>query len=101
MSYQKLVRDKIPAIIKANGGTPKTRVLNDQEYLTELIKKLHEETDEFTADPSLEELADIQEVVLALLASIDENLEALENKRLQKAQERGAFQDKIYLEGVA
>lgn len=40
MSYKKLVRDKIPEIIKQNGEQPIIRTLNDQEYLDELTRKL-------------------------------------------------------------
>jgi predicted house-cleaning noncanonical NTP pyrophosphatase (MazG superfamily) len=64
---KKLVRDKIPDIIRADGKEPITRILDDQEeYLTELVNKLAEELKEFSLDYSLEELADIQEVVQAM-----------------------------------
>lgn len=46
MSYQKLVRDKIPEIIKNNNETPITRILSDEEYKKELEKKLLEEYQE-------------------------------------------------------
>lgn len=97
--YNKLVRDKIPEIIRAKGERPVTRVLDGEAYLRALIKKLDEEVAEFKADLSVEELADIQEVVLALadaIASRDE----LEQTRSKKAQKRGTFKDKILLEGV-
>ena len=95
--YNKLVRDRIPEIIRANGEEPTTRILNNNEYLQELVKKLDEEVAEFKADLSLEELADIQEVVLALADAIASRAK-LEKLRLRKAEERGAFKDKIYLE---
>jgi molecular chaperone GrpE len=41
--YKKLVRDKIPEIIKGNGETPITRTLDTEEYLNELNTKLQEE----------------------------------------------------------
>lgn len=53
--YYKLVRDKIPEIIRANGEVPVTRTLDEEEYLRELIKKLKEETAEFAAETSIEE----------------------------------------------
>lgn len=96
----KLVRDKIPEIIKANGETPVTRILERPEYLEELIKKLQEECDEFREDRSLEELADIQEVILALADAIASR-EELEKAREAKAKERGAFSHRIYLESTA
>jgi predicted house-cleaning noncanonical NTP pyrophosphatase (MazG superfamily) len=98
--YSKLVRDKIPEIIEANGSRPITRILDDKEYLKELIEKVREETAEFEAEPSLEELADIQEVLLALLKTLGSNRKDLEKVRAAKAAERGGFAKKIFLEGV-
>ena len=34
--YKKLVRDKIPEIIKGNNQNPITRILSDEEYKFEL-----------------------------------------------------------------
>jgi predicted house-cleaning noncanonical NTP pyrophosphatase (MazG superfamily) len=95
--YNKLVRDKIPEIIRANGEMPVTRILDDKEYLQELVRKLDEEVAEFKSDMSLEELADIQEVVLALADTIA-NREELEKVRVEKAKARGRFHEKIFLE---
>jgi predicted house-cleaning noncanonical NTP pyrophosphatase (MazG superfamily) len=97
--YNKLVRDRIPEIIRANGETPVTRILGDKEYLSELIRKLDEEVSEFKADLSVEELADIQEVVLALADAIA-NRNELEKIRARKAKTRGALQDKVFLESA-
>jgi predicted house-cleaning noncanonical NTP pyrophosphatase (MazG superfamily) len=63
---KKLIRDKIPEIIKANGEAANIRVLDDKEYLKELIEKLKEEADEFMENPSVEALADIKEVTIAI-----------------------------------
>lgn len=95
----KLVRDKIPDIIRANGEEPLTRILDDDEYLIELTKKLQEECDEFKADLSLEELADIQEVVFALADQIGSRSE-LETVRSDKSIKRGGFTKRIMLEGT-
>jgi predicted house-cleaning noncanonical NTP pyrophosphatase (MazG superfamily) len=98
--YNKLVRDKIPEIIKANGENPKTRVLSTDEYFDELIKKLCEEAEELRAEPGLEELADVQEVVNAILDFLHEDQQALEKMRVDKAGKRGAFKQKLFLESV-
>ena len=66
MEYNKLVRDNIPAIIEVQGETPVTRVLDGEEYLLQLEKKLDEEVAEFHGSGDPEELADILEVVYAL-----------------------------------
>ncbi|MCQ1535566.1 phosphoribosyl-ATP pyrophosphohydrolase [Methanosarcina sp. KYL-1] len=66
--YDKLVRDKIPEIMKTSNRIPECRTLDeDREYLRYLIKKLQEEALEFTEDPCVEELADVMEVIDALL----------------------------------
>jgi predicted house-cleaning noncanonical NTP pyrophosphatase (MazG superfamily) len=98
--HNKLVRDKIPQIVVASGHTPTTHTLDEENYVIELINKLREETAEFAEDLSLEELADVQEVVLALVQAIGETKEALEEVRAQKADERGGFENRIYLECV-
>lgn len=99
--YNKLVRDKIPEIIQAAGEKPITRILDDKEYLHELIKKIAEEQQELanakTTNQQLEELADLYELVLAIAKELG-SVEELELIRVQKAAKRGAFYKKIFLE---
>ncbi len=97
-TYNKLVRDKIPQIIQSKGQTCTTRILDNKEYIQELNKKLLEETNEFLKDQTVEELADMQEVILAILKTKNTTFEQLEEIRKQKAQKRGGFEDKIFLE---
>lgn len=96
--YNKLVRDKIPEIMINNGAKPVTRILNDEEYLTELNKKLQEEVNEYLTDGNVEELADIQEVMLAILKVKNVSTENFEEIRKQKVLKKGAFNKKIFLE---
>lgn len=96
--FNKLVRDKIPTIIEANGEQAKTRILNDDEYRAELNKKLLEEVAEYSADNNVEELADIVEVVYGILNSMGISLEEFETIRKAKVDKRGAFQERIFLE---
>jgi predicted house-cleaning noncanonical NTP pyrophosphatase (MazG superfamily) len=100
MGYKKLVRDNIPAIITQNGGRPQARILGDEEYLEELIKKLKEEVEEFAADRSVEELADVKEVMIALREALGIRAGDLEEVRRKKARKNGRFKSRIYLEGV-
>ncbi len=95
--YNKLVRDRIPAIIEANGGSCRTAVLTNEEYLSMLDKKLDEELSEYHADPSLEELADLWEVIRATAVARGYSLEELEAARARKAAERGGFEGRILL----
>jgi predicted house-cleaning noncanonical NTP pyrophosphatase (MazG superfamily) len=97
--YNKLVRDKIPEIIAADGKKFVTRILDEEEHLQELVKKLAEEYEEFKKDISLEELADLQEVILALADQIASR-EELEKVRAHKAKARGGFKNRIYLEST-
>jgi predicted house-cleaning noncanonical NTP pyrophosphatase (MazG superfamily) len=98
--YNKLVRDKIPAIIAADGKKLKTRILSDEEHLQALIKKLSEELAEFEEALSVEELADLQEIVHALAGAIGSDKNELEKVRAKKAEKRGGFSEKIFLEAA-
>ena len=95
--YNKLVRDNIPEIMINNGAKPVTRILSNEEYLLELNKKLLEEVKEYTENNCVEELADIQEVILAIANTQKFQLDKVRN---QKKKERGAFEKKLYLTSV-
>jgi predicted house-cleaning noncanonical NTP pyrophosphatase (MazG superfamily) len=99
-SYKKLVRDRVPEIIRKNGGEPVTRVLDEKEYLDELIKKLKEEVAEFEADRNIEELADIKEVTIAISEALGILAGELEDVRRKKANTNGRFKQHIFLESV-
>lgn len=98
--YNKLVRDKIPEIIEADGKTCKTRILSNDEYVAALESKLNEEVAEYQADKNLEEMADVLEVLQAICAARGYSVAELEALRKKKADERGGFAEKIFLESV-
>ena len=98
--HNKLVRDKIPDIIENAGKTPVTHILSDDEYLSELDRKLNEECAEYQADKSIEELADMLEVMYAIAEARGWSVSELEAVRKSKAEKRGGFKKKIYLEYV-
>lgn len=95
--YDKLVRDKIPQIIEANGSRCLRRVLEPEEYLVRVDAKLDEELAEYHAEPCLEELADLLEVVYAAAEARGYGRQALEEARAEKEEKRGAFRDRILL----
>ena len=95
--YNKLVRDRIPEIIKSEGRIVKIKILNDEEYRCELNKKLQEEVNEYIEDNNIEELADIVEVIYGILNSMDVSIEEFEKVRKDKEEKRGAFKEKIFL----
>ncbi|MGN1269331.1 MAG: phosphoribosyl-ATP pyrophosphohydrolase [Clostridia bacterium] len=97
-TYNKLVRDKIPDIIRAEGKLVKTKTLNEEDYRNELNKKLQEEVKEYLEDNNVEELADIVEVIYGILNSMNISLENFETIRKEKEQKRGAFKEKIFLQ---
>ena len=97
MEFNKLVRDRIPAIIEAGGERPVTRILNDEEYLRCLEQKLDEETAEYHEGKNLEELADILEVVYALAEAGGHSREELLTVYEKKHEARGGFADRVFL----
>jgi len=97
ITYNKLVRDRIPEIIESSGKTCKTKVLDDAEYLRMLDAKLDEELAEFHKDQNIEELADLLEVIYATTIARGYSVEELEQVREQKAEKRGTFRRKILL----
>ena len=99
--YNKLVRDKIPEIIEKNNEMCKIRILEDKEYLAELNKKLQEEVQEYLQSGDVEELADIEEVLRAILDVKGCNYEHFEALRQAKVDKRGAFKEKIFLESTS
>lgn len=96
-SYNKLVRDKIPEMLDAKNISYEKRIASQEEYKTELIKKLSEEVVEFTEAGDIEELADVMEVVLALRNLAE--YEDVETIRQNKFDERGGFEERIILKG--
>lgn len=96
--YNKLVRDNIPEIMINNGARPVTKILEDKEYYEELKKKLLEETKEFLESDEIEEIADIEEVILAILKCKNTSFEEIEKIRKEKVIKRGSFDKKIFLE---
>ena len=99
--YNKLVRDKIPEIIAGdNGKSCVTRIMEDDEYLETLNKKMQEELKEYLESGDVEELADLEEVLRAILDVKNVSYEEFENIRNTKVEKRGAFKKKIFLESV-
>ena len=99
--YNKLVRDKLPEIISNDGGSPEFYILDDLEYRKRLRIKLLEEAGEVNASRSLDdltkELADILEVLEAIMKVEDINEVAVKEIKKKRRLERGGFDKKIYL----
>lgn len=95
--YHKLVRDRIPEIIEQSGKTCITSILSAEEYLAMLDEKLSEELAEYQQDKSMEELADLLEVLMATAKARGSSFEEVEAIRQKKAAERGGFEKRILL----
>ena len=96
-AYNKLVRDRIPQIIRGQGKSCTVRTLDEAEYISMLEKKLQEELDEYIQSRSAEELADLLEVMIAVAAASGHDWQYIEQLRVEKRQSRGGFEDRIAL----
>ena len=102
--YNKLVRDKIPEIIKKNGEEPIVRELTDEEYWDSLLKKVIEELDEVRTAPDEEErkkeLADMLELIIAMAKYNGFTLEDIIKTADKKRAKNGGFEERFFLEEV-
>jgi predicted house-cleaning noncanonical NTP pyrophosphatase (MazG superfamily) len=99
--HNKLVRDRIPEIIEKNGKRYTSKILDNQEYLQELRKKVYEELDEYIHSKSqaetIAELVDVLEVIYALAEYHGVTIDEIEEIRKRKVEEKGGFKQKVYL----
>ena len=100
ITYNKLVRDRIPEIIQSSGKKCSTEILSDEEYLKLVDAKLDEELAEYHKDQNIEELADLLEVIHAATIARGYTLEELEQVSAEKATKRGSFERRILLKEV-
>ncbi|MFH1503682.1 MAG: nucleoside triphosphate pyrophosphohydrolase [Candidatus Diapherotrites archaeon] len=100
MKYNKLVRDKIPKVIKESGKRPEIHIADNQEYWEKLKEKLSEEVDEFLKESNEEEISDILEVIDAICKFKKFDKKKIDEIKKQKIEKRGEFKDKIILDEV-
>lgn len=98
--YNKLVRDKIPEIIEAQGVKCKTKKLCTDEYKNALDAKMLEELEEYYQSHTIGELADLLEVIYAAAKARGFTEKDLEKYREEKAAARGRFDQRIMLVSV-
>lgn len=98
MKYHKLVRDGIPDKIRANNEPFKSHVADKAEYWAKLKLKLGEEVAEFNSSETIDELADLMEVMLSILKEREWSVEQLEQVRIQKYKKLGGFNKRIILD---
>ena len=103
-TYNKLIRDKIPEIIRKNNAVPKISELNDEQFKIALKEKLAEEAKELleakTQEEILNELSDVLQLIESIAINNNLSVSDIEKQKEKKKQERGAFEKKLYLEYV-
>lgn len=100
IEYSKIVRDRIPEIIEKNGKRAICHIPERIEIIAGLEAKLSEELTEYLADHSLEEMADLLEVMHGILHHRGVSWDELEKIRLEKREKRGGFEQGIRLEAT-
>ena len=100
MEYDKLIRDRIPEIIENSGRTCETEILSDEDYMKYLNLKLREEIEEYLKSFEVEELADLEEVLRAILDAKGVSYDEFDRIREEKADKRGSFKKKLLLKRV-
>lgn len=96
----KLVRDNIPDIIQSQNRKPITSILNNEDYIKELNKKLLEEVNEYLIDEDINEIGDVLEVIEAILKYKNVSIETIYKIREDKNSNSGKFEKRIYLHEV-
>ena len=99
-NYNKLIRDKNVEIIENLGMKASFEILDDVRYGQELHKKLLEEVNEYLADYSIEEMADVMEVIMAILKFRGITFEQVQKVMEEKRNRKGAFENKVFLKQV-
>ena len=100
MKYNKLVRDRIPYILKGEKLEPIIHIADDEEYEKKLKEKLQEEVKEYIKENNKDELSDILEVINAICDFKNIDKEELEIIRKDKKKKRGGFEKRIILNEV-
>lgn len=101
IEYNKLIRDRIPEIIKASGKECLIEIMSEEEYINALEIKLNEELVEYQEEKDLEELADLLEVIYAITVARGHTIQELEQLRNKKLIERGGFIKRLHLKWVS
>lgn len=101
ITYQKLVRDKVPEIIEGDGLVCHTKQLSETEFLKEVKLTLYEELEQYTRVQSnaeaIDKLADLLELIYTLTKANGGSIEQLEQIRKQKHEKKGGFEHKTFL----
>lgn len=95
--HNKAIRDKIPEIIEKSGSKANVKRLSDEEFLEEMEKKLDEEVSEYHENKSIEEIADIIEVIERIAELRGTSAKELRKIKDEKSEKRGRFEKNLFL----
>ena len=96
-SYNKLVRDNMPRLIKESGRECSYRIMNDREYFEALLDKVVEEIEEYRTSGNEEEIADVYEVMDCLVQFKEYEPMHIDYLRLIRKEARGSYKDRVLL----
>ena len=96
-TYNKLVRDKIPQLIRDSGRKYTSRILSEEEYFDALLDKIIEEIEEYRISGNEEELADVYEVLDCLVEFKEYEPMHIDYLQLIRREARGSFKEKVLL----
>lgn len=103
--FHKLVRDRIPSRISEGGERVDIGTLSGDSLMRALKDKLVEEAievlDSKNYDSLLEELADVQEVIKAILKKIDSSIDEVNRIQESKFRKLGGFDEGLVLHGTS
>lgn len=105
---KKLVRDNIPEIIEKENIHCTVTILAEENYLAELAKKLQEEVQEFICEfdkqndeEAIKELADVEEVIFAIIEALGVDKSSFERLREAKRTKNGGFDRRLFLDKIS
>jgi predicted house-cleaning noncanonical NTP pyrophosphatase (MazG superfamily) len=105
VEYNKLVRDKIPSVIRRKGESVEVVRLKGDALLTALRQKLVEEAfealDAKSFDELIGELADVQEVIDGICEALPASRQQVDAEQVDKRERRGGFKQGFMLEKTA
>jgi len=100
VEYNKLVRDKIPEIIRESGRTCEFKILGQSEIKDALKEKLIEKADVFSNRPSEDEISDIYELLDTIVEVYDFEPLHIDYLKLQNKESKGSYSEKVFLISV-
>ena len=98
--YNKLIRDRIPEIIENAGKEYELHQADQKEYIEKLLLKVEEELKEFKEEPSIAEMADLFEVLDAVIDHYNFDKQEIKDYQENKRKERGGFEKQLILDKV-